>query len=250
MRLDEAPRPRFYWQYAFGGARLLIQSTMYAVSFLFAGKKDLLEPIVKKIAAFHWEADLAKLGRLSFEERLAQAVRAPAFVSSIVAGLFFLQHHKRAALVAEVLRDLDESQVIVGTGIQLLKVENACMLGDQNKAFELALNGLSLSVPRESSAPLVRQLARISRLRQTPEAALPFLTAWLERFPDGPDSGLIWLDLLFNRLRLGGSHLPEARNALKQVKLLLGDRLPLVQKAEMQLAKLSLREMFAPNIES
>ena len=98
----------------------------------------------------------------------------------------------------------------------------------------------------EFSAHRLRQLARICREWDKPELALPRLRHWLERFPDSPDSGPVWLDRCVNASRAGkglkyvnGSRdwlglLTEAREAFDRAQSLLGNS-PLLDKVEADL---------------
>jgi hypothetical protein len=86
------------------------------------------------------------------------------------------------------------------------------------------------------SAFRLRQLARIARAMDEPGRALSRLTEWLERFPDSPESGPLWIDRCVNAVRTGEPHrLPEAATALGHARALLGDS-PVLDKVDGLLA--------------
>jgi hypothetical protein len=67
-------------------------------------------------------------------------------------------------------------------------------------------------------------LARVGRRLGRPEKPLPQLKRWLDAFPDGPDSGLIWLNLCANAAAAGEACRETALAAFNRASDLLGDQ--------------------------
>ncbi len=106
------------------------------------------------------------------------------------------------------------------------------MAGDLDLAFDRAGRLLDLTSDDSATVFRLRQVARIARAAGAPERALPSLAEWLDRFPDSPDSGQLWLDRCLNASSSGnGVHASEAVTALGQARVLLGDS-PLLERVE------------------
>jgi hypothetical protein len=108
--------------------------------------------------------------------------------------------------------------------VRVLRAEAARQAGNLTAAFHWASDGLDLRRDDGTTAFRLRQLARIARAADAPERAEPWLVEWLQRFPDSPDSGGVWVDLCINAVAAGGpERVPEARRALDRARALLGD---------------------------
>lgn len=148
--------------------------------------------------------------------------------TSRVACLMEAREHGRADLVREGLGRL-EADGVTGAGMDFLRAD--ALAGDAKfaDAFALCLSG-ARNAP-ETEAVRLRQLAQIGRRWGRPERALPWLAEWLGRFPDSPDSGLVWLEYGVNAARAGPGWLDAAGVALSRAQMLLGD-IPLAARGK------------------
>lgn len=96
----------------------------------------------------------------------------------------------------------------------------------------------------EYEADRVRQLARHARRLGAPERALPWLADWLDRFPDAPESGAVWLDRCLSAEGAGGGHEAESDAALARARALLVDS-PVIAKVANVVATRRVAHAFA-----
>jgi glycosyltransferase involved in cell wall biosynthesis len=128
-----------------------------------------------------------------------------------------------------------ERAAIGGTGPSYLRAEVESLMAEYGSAFQRCALALDRQPAIESEAHRVRQAARIARKWGRPELALPYLTAWLDRFPDSQESGPVWLERCVNATRAGEEYLEEAAASHRRARVLLGDIVS-VAKAERLLA--------------
>jgi glycosyltransferase involved in cell wall biosynthesis len=174
------------------------------------------------------------LGQADFDDRLAAAALAPGLASSRLACLATVRGARRAEVLDRGLRQLERESPHV-QGIDVLRGEAAALAGDLEAAFAHAGRGLDLASDDEVTAFRLRQLARFARAGAWAERALPPLSEWLDRFPDSPDSGAVWLDRCASGAMARPPLLRDATTALEHARLLLGD-LPLVDDLARRLA--------------
>jgi hypothetical protein len=156
-----------------------------------------------------------------FLEQVAEATVQPAAPSTRVACLV---HLWQAGRLEDLRRGLERLQDHETPTVRALRAEVARLAGNLAAAFQSASDGLDLRRDDGTTAFRLRQLARIARAADAPERAEPWLAEWLQRFPDSPDSGAVWLDLCINAAAAGGpERLPQARRALDRARALLGD---------------------------
>ena len=114
-----------------------------------------------------------------------------------------------------------------------LDIEALRLDGRAEDAARLALEPGDPVLRGEQGAWSMRQLAAIARDLERPALALPRLREWLERYPDSPNSGLVWLDLGLAALRHRPPLLVEARAALDYARKLHGDTREVQRLAEL-----------------
>jgi hypothetical protein len=170
----------------------------------------------------------------SLTERVGAAARAGGVLTARLACLLDVAAAGRTDVLAAGLDRL-EREGVRGRGVDYLRVEAARLSGDLERAYRLCVLALQRARPGEAEAYRVRQLAKVTRAMGRPELALPWLGDWLERFPDSPDSGAVWLERCVNASRAGVGSLGEAEEALGRARRLLGEP-PVVRKAAADLA--------------
>ncbi len=114
---------------------------------------------------------------------------------------------------------------IRSVGLSYLMVDCLRAEGRFADAFRWFKAELNAGTHSEHAALLIRQLARICREWGRPALALPTIRSWLQRHPDSPDSGAVWIDRCLNAFHAG--HDPrlrlEAARSLERAKALLGE---------------------------
>jgi hypothetical protein len=113
------------------------------------------------------------------------------------------------------------------------------MAGELEGAYALCAEWLGAGGGRETDAIRLRQMAQATRRMNAPARALPWLAAWLDRFPDSPESGGVWLELCVNAVRCAPPREEVARGALERARALLGE-VPPVLALERALAAAAL----------
>jgi glycosyltransferase involved in cell wall biosynthesis len=164
-----------------------------------------------------------------FVERIAASVMRPGLLSGRLACLVEVRDGGRADLLAHGVALL-EREGIGCAGVGFLRAEERCLAGDYEAAVRQCLAIVDATVDTETAVAALRQLARLARKWQRPELALPLLTEWLDRFPDSPDAGPVWLDRAVNILQSAHADLDVGRFAIERARALLGDH-PVVAKA-------------------
>jgi hypothetical protein len=192
---------------------VLLNGTRWAVERFLAGIPSTVDPASRARARVGQTDD--------FVACLAQAAAHDATLPSRLACLATVSAAgRRGALVFGL--DQLEREGHHSPGMHFLQAEAACLAGHWDAAFSRGLQDLDLTKDDEVTAFRLRQLARIARSCGQPERALPWLARWLDRFPDSPDSGAVWLDRCLNASQAGGHHLTEAGVALDRASDLLG----------------------------
>jgi glycosyltransferase involved in cell wall biosynthesis len=167
-------------------------------------------------------------------ERLVAAAIGPGLPSGRIACLRELSLLGRHDLLSTALDKLESepasSPAVDHVRVQL-RAECQAAAGDLEGAVKTCLAGLRAAEPLEHESRRVRQLADLARRWRRPQLAIPWLAAWLDRFPDAPDSGPTWLDLSVTAARAGRAHFDQAAAALARARLLLGP-VPVVLRAE------------------
>jgi hypothetical protein len=110
-----------------------------------------------------------------------------------------------------------------GPNLRYLETEALRLGGEYRRAFVMCIESDEEILGSEQAAPHLRQLAAICREWKLPGFALPWLRDWLERFPDSPESGMVWLDRAVNALALAPDLLEESRQAFEASRTLLGE---------------------------
>jgi hypothetical protein len=153
-------------------------------------------------------------------DRLRRMFAAPASRHSKAQCLFDYAAAGRADLLAEGLNALRGSGD-ASEAVAYLAVELEIMEGRYAAAWDLFRKETPPDQTNEADGPKLRQLARLGRAWNRPESALPWLRSWLERYPDAPTAGPLWLDLA-TLAAATGEYDAEAMNACGRASELLG----------------------------
>ncbi len=116
-----------------------------------------------------------------------------------------------------------EATGLKSKGLDFLNIYLLLHKGEVTGAYKEFRSKHSMDIITEAEAPLVGQVARICRDMGRPGEALPWLRTWLEKYPDSPDSGEVWLDRAMNAFYCGSGLLSEAAAALERSRELLGE---------------------------
>jgi hypothetical protein len=200
-------------------------------SMLSQGTRAPVESFLSGCAALPPTRSTRSVATGAFIDQVAAAAASPGTPSTRVACLVSVWQAGRLADLRNGLDNLETQQTPAAI---VLRAEEACLAGDLAGGYERACQGLDLTSDDEVTAFRLRQVARIARAAGVPERALPWLNGWLERFPDSPDSGPVWLDLCVNATRAGAEHFDVAEAALEQARSLLCDP-PVLDSVEAQL---------------
>jgi glycosyltransferase involved in cell wall biosynthesis/aminoglycoside phosphotransferase (APT) family kinase protein len=156
-----------------------------------------------------------------FLARIAAGALSRATLSSRLACALVVARRGGPQRLRQLL-DAMRDEGLRSWGLEYLEVEALRL----NREYEIAFR---ISTARKESlywgelvADRLRQLASVCRDWQRPELALSWLHEWLERFPDSPDSGPVYVDLCTNALAAGLTFVSEARQALQCAQQLLG----------------------------
>ena len=172
-------------------------------------------------------------------ERFAAAAARPGLLSSRMACLTEVRAAGRAGLLAQVVDGLHAAGA-VASGIDYLRSEARLLAEEPEAAYVLCAAWLAPHGGRETESIRLRQMAQATRRMGAPARGLPWLTGWLERFPDSPDSGGVWLELCVSALLCAPAHQDVARAALDRTRALLGP-VPAVPALERALSAALLR---------
>ncbi|WP_437587683.1 glycosyltransferase [Sorangium sp. So ce1000] len=107
-------------------------------------------------------------------------------------------------------------------GARHLDIELLRCDGAYPGAFKALIEPEEPALWGELAAHRLRQLSAVCREWRLPGMALPWLREWLERFPDAPESGMVWLDRSACAVALAPDMLEEARQSFEAASLLLG----------------------------
>jgi glycosyltransferase involved in cell wall biosynthesis len=161
-----------------------------------------------------------------FIGRVSAAAQSHATTSSRLACLNFLARVERFEALESGLETMRASHS-AGPSLRYLETEALRLSGEYRRAFMMCIESEEEILWSEQAAHLLRQLAAICREWKLPGFALPWLRDWLERFPDSPESGMVWLDRAVNALALAPALLEEARQAFETARALLGESVDL-----------------------
>jgi glycosyltransferase involved in cell wall biosynthesis len=164
--------------------------------------------------------------RTDFLSRVSAAAASRATRSSRVACVDLLRSTEQTELLRVTLAALQNDGLYSPT-IDFLEIETERQQGHYGRAFQLSVRSEEPILWGEFAAPRLRQLAGICREWGLPGLALPWLREWLDRFPDSPDSGIIWLDRCVNALQTSPELIAEARESFAHVRSLLGESIEL-----------------------
>ena len=167
-----------------------------------------------------------------FHARIAAAAGSSASVSSRMACLAELRHGGDTDTLRGCVEGITQDAAGF-PGLRYLAAEVERIDGNFADAYEVCAGGDAPATLQEHDAYRLRQMARIARQRNRPREALPWLRDWLQRYPDSPESGPVWIDLCANLIGKDNAseHLQEAADALTRARDLLGDN-PVVDKLE------------------
>lgn len=171
----------------------------------------------------------------SVADRLARAATGPQPIQVRLGCLARLTQDGPVSRTRSVLRCL-RSEPGWTREMEIFAAETEARAGNSVFALALAMAACEDSPPGEHGGSRLQQLARLARLAGDPVPALRWIAQWLERFPDSPESGAIWLERSLTASQAGGAHLLEASEALARAQLLLGE-LPVVARAARQLVR-------------
>jgi glycosyltransferase involved in cell wall biosynthesis len=195
-------------------------------SILFQGTRAPLERFMAGLdyaelaAATGQERDQHTSGT-DFLGRVSAAAASRATRSSRVACVDFLRSAEQTALLRATLAAIRDDGLCSPT-IDFLEVETKRQEKHYWRAFQLSIGQEDPLLWGELAAPRLRQLAAICREWKLPGLALPWLREWLDRFPDSPDSGVVWLDRCVNALQTSSDLMAEVRESFVQIQSLLG----------------------------
>jgi hypothetical protein len=161
-------------------------------------------------------------GAADFVEKIARSVLSRATVSSRLACLSLLAHRGRLAALRRGLETMRGDGVRTW-GNEHFEIEALRLEGEYNRAFQMSIERRDPLYWGDLATDRLHQLATVCRGWGRPELALPYLRKWLERFPDSPESGTIYLDRCANAMALSGAASEEARRALESARRLLGE---------------------------
>jgi glycosyltransferase involved in cell wall biosynthesis len=179
----------------------------------------------------HAVADL-RLGDIA--DRFARAALGPEPLERRLGCLARLAQDGPVGLARSVLRTL-RSESGWTSEMEIFAAETESRAGNAALALRLAVAACEGIAPGEHAVARLQQLARLARRAGEPMTALRWLVAWLERFPDSPDAGAMWLERALTASQAGRPHLLEASEALARAQTLLGE-LPAVARAAHVLA--------------
>ena len=156
----------------------------------------------------------------TFLERIGDAAMSRATIASRLACLSLLVSRGCVRQLSAGLAAMREDGLQLW-GTRFLEIEALRQQGDFQGALRLCIAQEQPEFWGELAAVRLRQLAALCRDGQMPGTALPWLRTWLDRFPDSPDSGMVWLDRSINALAAG--LLDDARMSFDAARLLLSD---------------------------
>jgi len=161
-----------------------------------------------------------------FLPRISAGALSRATLSSRLACALVVAHldgQQRLRQVLDAMRD----EGLKSWGLEYLEIEALRLEGQYETAFRISTACKDPFYWGELAADRLRQLAAVCRDWQRPELALSWLREWLDRFPDSPESGFLYIDLCTNALAAGSTFVAEARQALECAGQLVGQSVDL-----------------------
>jgi glycosyltransferase involved in cell wall biosynthesis len=201
--------------------KLLWFSTKTPIEYLYAGHD------VSKWIKTSGQNALLGYNDLNFVERIAKAVQTNAMRSSKMACLLSLSKGKQAHWLEESIRYLEKNNEC--QSLAYYQIELEYLKGNYSAAYHLFSERYLVGVIPEHEVEALQQLAKICRAWKRPELPLSWLRTWLQKYPDSPGSGMVWLDYSVNASYAGVQYLAEAQEAISVAETLLGN-IPVIQK--------------------
>lgn len=163
------------------------------------------------------------LDQYGFARRLLDGMRISSCQSSREACLFIFRGMHRLDMLEKGMKML-KKEGRGSPGLDYLEVELKVMRGDFSGAYKDIILQYRQTPPGELDGFRVRQLAAAARKWGRAEKAFDLIRKWTDKYPDGPDSPAVWLDLCLCALDMPDSHLKTAGNALSRCRELLGEQ--------------------------
>ena len=212
--------------------QLLLASTQKAVEHVLAGFGH-----AHHLSSFGDESPIVG-GSIDFFEQLFSGVFMDTTADSKEACLLACKSAGRLDLLEKAFAFFQAHQHR-SLGVKYLTIEYLIATQHFDRALHLLNDTVFTGEFEEFHHIFLRQFAQISRKVGTPDIALARLRAWLNKYPDSPDSGVIWLDLALNAADSGREHLAAARQAHHSARALLGE-LPALVTVERMIQRNSL----------
>jgi glycosyltransferase involved in cell wall biosynthesis len=155
---------------------------------------------------------------LDFVDRVSEVAMSRATIASRLTCLSLTANRGRVEQLRAGLAAM-RADGLQSWGTRFLEIEALRQEGYWQHAIEMSIKEEEPVFWGELAAARLRQLAALCREGRLPGMALPWLREWLNRFPDSPDSGMVWFDRCVNAL--GAGLIEEARKAFESARLLL-----------------------------
>lgn len=205
--------------------RTLVLLSLYTpLAYIYAGKDH------ERWTAAVGTTEAAAGSRGDLLQRVAGAVASSSIISSKIAYLYALSKNNTAALLAKNLELLENQGLPLRTK-NYYRSEVDFQSGNYKQAYQRYVKESPKELMTCFDSQCLRQIARICRKWEKPETALPWLRAWLEKYPDEPDSGSVWMAYAYNLLYSGEEDNAGMDAVLGTVRELLGD-MPYVKELE------------------
>ncbi|MGE5340229.1 MAG: glycosyltransferase [Candidatus Omnitrophota bacterium] len=207
---------------------MIIASIYKPLSYFYAGKirqKDLNAINLEKMAPHTDSAKKSYQQTGDFWEAIAEAVNSPSIMSSKTACLYEINKNNAVDLLERSLNTMGTESIPL-TLVFYYKSKMYSGKNNYEKAYEACVQAIESNELTALHSSLLRELASVCRRWKKPEAALPWLERWLDKFPDEPDSGLVWLEYAYNCFYSDDKR-EESSSILDNAKKLLGDLQPI-----------------------
>ncbi len=235
LHIEDSYSVRMGWE-----GKISDKKTEWALinEFLLASTRDAVEHFLAGIddnpqGEIFGEDSQWSIANGDFFDRIYSGIKTFSCRKSKEMCLFMCREAGRADLLEKGLEYIAKKGQ-KSRGLDYLKIELYAMKKDYSSAARHFYRTNSLKRIEACNAVNLRQIARISRMANMPEMALPWLRRWVSLFPDSPESGPVWLDRAINAFYSGGEYLKEAGDSLEHAKSLLGD-IPVISKTEKNL---------------
>lgn len=203
---------------------LLIASTQVPVGRVLAGKNP---EDVGQVCEREWETPPV---REPFTARLVNASSSTGSLGSRLVCLSFAHESGEHNILRKGLQELQPcAGAVYSFAFRYLTSANELANGNFLRAFAICTGLLKNMTDRAETVHALRLLSKICRQWAKPQKTLPYFQKWLGRFPDSPESGIIWMEYSFCSIRSGKRCHVQAKNALERARFLLGE-LPVLQK--------------------